>query len=62
VEEQPKLFQAFHSTKGQKGTGLGLAAAQKIIQEHGGMVTMNSTPGQGAAFVIHLPKRLVAPA
>ena len=62
VEEQPKLFQAFYSTKGQKGTGLGLAAAQKIIQEHGGMVTMNSTPGQGAAFVIHLPKRLVAPA
>jgi signal transduction histidine kinase len=62
AEEQPKLFQAFYSTKGQKGTGLGLAAAQKIIQEHGGMVTMNSTPGQGAAFVIHLPKRLVAPA
>jgi signal transduction histidine kinase len=61
AEEQPKLFQAFYSTKGQKGTGLGLAAAQKIIQEHGGMVTMNSTPGQGAAFVIHLPKRLVAP-
>ena len=60
AEEHAKIFQAFYSTKGQKGTGLGLAAAQQIVQEHGGVVTMNSTPGEGAAFVIHLPKRLVA--
>ena len=61
-EEQPNIFQAFYSTKGQKGTGLGLAAAQKIVQEHGGRLTMNSTPGEGAAFVIHLPKKLMAQA
>jgi signal transduction histidine kinase len=61
-EEEPMIFQAFYSTKGQKGTGLGLAAAQKIVQEHGGHLTMNSTPGEGAAFVIHLPKKLIATA
>jgi signal transduction histidine kinase len=55
--EQPKIFNAFYSTKGHKGTGLGLAAAQKLIQDHGGFISVNSEPGQGAAFVIHLPRR-----
>jgi signal transduction histidine kinase len=62
LQDQPKIFQAFFSTKGHKGTGLGLAAAQRIIQEHGGRITMNSKPGEGAAFVIHLPSKLIATA
>ena len=45
-EEQPKIFQAFYSTKGQKGTGLGLAAAKKIVEEHGGRIALKTTPGQ----------------
>ena len=57
LEEQPKIFQAFYSTKGQKGTGLGLAAALKIVQEHHGTITTKSRPGEGAAFVIHLPRK-----
>jgi signal transduction histidine kinase len=55
-EDQPKIFQAFYSTKGQKGTGLGLAAAKKIIEEMGGRLTVNSVLGEGAAFCIHLPR------
>jgi signal transduction histidine kinase len=57
LQEQARIFQAFYSTKGQKGTGLGLAVAAKIALEHGGNITVNSAPGQGAAFVIHLPRK-----
>ncbi len=56
-EDQPKIFQAFYSTKGDKGTGLGLAAAQKIVEELGGRITLKTAPGQGAAFVIRLPRK-----
>jgi signal transduction histidine kinase len=57
AEEQGRIFQAFYSTKGQKGTGLGLAAAQKIVEEHGGKISLKSSPGEGAAFIIRLPRR-----
>jgi signal transduction histidine kinase len=56
-DEQPKIFQAFYSTKGHKGTGLGLAAAKKIVDEHGGRIALKSKPGEGASFVIRLPKK-----
>jgi two-component system, NtrC family, sensor kinase len=56
-ENQAKIFQAFYSSKGHKGTGLGLAAADKIVDEQGGRITFNSEPGQGTAFVIHLRRR-----
>ena len=56
-EEQPRIFNAFYSTKGHKGTGLGLAAAQRIVEDHGGFISVNSEPGAGAAFVIHLPRK-----
>jgi len=56
-EAQPHIFNAFYSTKGHGGTGLGLAAAQKLIQDHGGFISLNSEPGQGTAFVIHLPRK-----
>jgi two-component system NtrC family sensor kinase len=54
-EEQQRIFQPFYSTKGQKGTGLGLAAARKIVEEHEGRITVKSDPGHGAAFVLRLP-------
>lgn len=49
------LFEAFHSTKGQRGTGLGLAAAKKVVTELGGRIDVRSTLGEGTTFVIHLP-------
>jgi len=55
AERHEEVFEAFWSTKGQRGTGLGLAVTRKIIQEHGGTVTLESDEGQGAAFTITLP-------
>ena len=49
------MFELFHSTKGNRGTGLGLAVARKIVEEHEGSITVNSTPGEGTTFTIKLP-------
>ena len=54
------IFEPFASTRGQRGTGLGLAVTRRIVAAHGGRVTVDSSPGQGACFTIHLP--LTAPA
>lgn len=50
-----KIFEPFFSTKGSKGTGLGLAVAQKVVREHGGDISVRSQPGRGAALTIWLP-------
>jgi signal transduction histidine kinase/pSer/pThr/pTyr-binding forkhead associated (FHA) protein len=50
-----EIFTAFYSNKGQKGTGLGLAVTRKIVEEHHGRVEVESEPGEGTTFVIHLP-------
>ncbi len=55
-----KIFDPFHSTKGQSGTGLGLAAARKIIGELGGRIEVENAPGQGATFHIHLSGHHIA--
>lgn len=53
------LFEPFHSTKGQRGTGLGLAVTRKIVREHGGEVEVESKAGSGTVFTIRLPVRAV---
>jgi two-component system NtrC family sensor kinase len=53
-ENIAKIFNPFFTTR-QQGTGLGLSITQKIVEQHGGGITVESTPGAGAAFVIHLP-------
>ena len=53
-ERIEEVFEAFWSTKGQRGTGLGLAVTRKIVEEHGGRITLESLPGKGATFVICL--------
>ena len=52
---QQNIFKPFVSTKGSKGTGLGLAVCRKILREHGGDVILHSEPGHGAKFVLRLP-------
>jgi len=52
---QKRIFEPFFSTKGSKGTGLGLAVAHKVIREHGGELLLESQEGQGARFTIWLP-------
>jgi two-component system, NtrC family, sensor kinase len=49
------MFELFHSTKGNRGTGLGLAVAKKIVDEHEGTITVRSAPGEGTTFTIRLP-------
>src|SRR5439155_9693789 len=49
------MFELFHSTKGNRGTGLGLAVAKKIVDEHEGSITVKSTPGEGTSFTVRLP-------
>lgn len=55
-ETKAKLFQPFFTTKEPgEGTGLGLSLSMGIIQEHGGTITAESEPGEGATFTIELP-------
>lgn len=56
-EDLPKLFVPFFTTKAtaEKGTGLGLYVIKKIIEAHGGTITVASTYGQGTTFTIRLP-------
>ena len=54
-ERHAEVFEAFWSTKGQRGTGLGLAVTRKIVQEHGGSIELQSAEGKGASFTINLP-------
>jgi PAS domain S-box-containing protein len=55
-EIMDKIFDPFFTTKEVgKGTGLGLAMVAGIIKNHGGFLTVKSQPGQGTAFLVHLP-------
>ena len=49
------VFKPFYSTKGSRGTGLGLAVTQKIVVEHGGMIRAGRGEMGGARFTIVLP-------
>lgn len=59
-EECDRIFDAFHSSKGHGGTGLGLAAAKKIVDELDGEICVDSVLGEGTTFHVKLPiKRLL---
>ena len=55
-----KLFTIFFSTKGSRGTGLGLLLSRKIVQEHGGEIQIHSEPMRGSVFQVVLPIRAVS--
>jgi signal transduction histidine kinase len=52
-----RLFASFFSTKGHRGTGLGLMVTRKLIEEHQGSINVTSTPGKGTTFTVMLPFR-----
>lgn len=59
ASEQKKIFEAFYRSSEHRrfpqGLGLGLTIAQEIVLAHNGRLTLNSTPGEGSQFTIHLP-------
>lgn len=59
-EELPQVFKAFTKTSvkpvgGEKGAGLGLAIAKKIVEAHGGEIAVTSVRGEGTTFLFTLP-------
>ena len=56
-ETRKKVFQIFFSTKGSRGTGLGLMIAKKIVDEHGGLIDLSSEKGNGTVLRVRLPEK-----
>jgi PAS domain S-box-containing protein len=50
-----KVFQRLHGRNEYEGTGIGLAVCAKIVERHGGQLTAQSAPDQGATFIVRLP-------
>ncbi len=55
AETVARIFEPFFSTKGKRGTGLGLSASHGIISRHGGEILALSEPGEGTRFEVRLP-------
>jgi two-component system NtrC family sensor kinase len=61
-EDLPRVFEPFFTTKADRHrTGLGLAIARSIVENHGGTISVTSAPGEGSEFVITLPTGTGAP-
>lgn len=51
-----QVFQRLHTRTDYEGSGIGLAVCKKIVERHGGKIDVQTAPGHGARFIIHLPK------
>jgi signal transduction histidine kinase len=55
TDQMKRIFNVFVSTKGHRGTGMGLPVSQKILEEHGGQILVESEPGRGSRFRLEWP-------
>jgi signal transduction histidine kinase len=58
AEDQPRIFDRLYRgdrSRSERGLGLGLSLVKAIVEAHKGRVTVESTPGQGSTFTVHLP-------
>jgi two-component system, cell cycle sensor histidine kinase and response regulator CckA len=55
AETLAHLFEPFYTTKGERGTGLGLATAHSLVERNGGFVRVESEPGRGSSFHLFFP-------
>lgn len=63
-DRQASIFEPFQTSKGVKGTGLGLAVTKRVVEDHRGRILLESEPGKGSTFTIILPAepgRLIDP-
>jgi two-component system, NtrC family, sensor kinase len=61
-DDVEKIFAVFVSRKGGRGTGLGLPVSQKILEEHGGRIRVESKLGEGSRFTLEFPAMMPQPA
>jgi GAF domain-containing protein/anti-sigma regulatory factor (Ser/Thr protein kinase) len=59
ADVQAKIFEPFFTTKGVRGTGLGLSLVYGILERHGGRISAESTPGEGATFTLRFQRARV---
>jgi signal transduction histidine kinase len=55
ADQREAVFKPFVSSKGSRGTGLGLPVSRKLLREHGGDLVVEDAPGGGARFVMRIP-------
>jgi len=60
ADVKSRVFTTFFTTKGNQGTGLGLLTTRKIVQEHHGVIEVDTERGAGSVFRIRLPREELA--
>ena len=62
ADTQAKLFTPYFSSKGDRGTGLGLFISNRLLSQHGGGISLDSNPDEGTRFAIKVPKKATSAA
>jgi signal transduction histidine kinase len=57
ASQHQRIWNLFHTSRPQQGTGIGLALVKRIVEAQGGQVFVESAPGEGARFIVAWPKR-----